>query len=114
MKEAMPEGGEAMLFVGSMDNANARERVQSIKSALEGSNIAIVDVRNDEIEFVKARRNVEDTLTDYRDIDMLFGLYRCGAGIAGAGAASTAIPASPARRGRAQISYTGKGLNARC
>jgi ribose transport system substrate-binding protein len=75
MKEAMPEGGEAMLFVGSMDNANARERVEGIRTALEGSNITIVDVRTDEIDFVKARRNVEDTLTAYPDIDMLVGLY---------------------------------------
>ena len=75
MKEAMPEGGDAMLFVGSMDNANARERVEGIRTALEGSNITIVDVRTDEIDFVKARRNVEDTLTTYPEIDMLVGLY---------------------------------------
>jgi len=75
MKEAMPEGGDAMLFVGRMDNANARERVEGIRTALEGSNINIVDVRTDEIDFVKARRNVEDTLTAYPEIDMLVGLY---------------------------------------
>lgn len=75
MKEAMPEGGDAMLFVGTMDNANARERVEGIRRALEGSNINIVDVRTDEIDFVKARRNVEDTLTAFPDIDMLVGLY---------------------------------------
>lgn len=75
MKEAMPEGGDAMLFVGTMDNANARERVEGIRTALEGSNINIVDVRTDEIDFVKARRNVEDTLTAYPEIDMLVGLY---------------------------------------
>lgn len=75
MKEAMPEGGDAMLFVGTMDNANARERVEGIRKALEGSNIKIIDVRTDEIDFVKARRNVEDTLTAFPDIDMLVGLY---------------------------------------
>ncbi|MFN4160276.1 MAG: sugar-binding protein [Gemmobacter sp.] len=75
MKEAMPQGGTAMLFVGTMDNANARERVQGIRTALESGNITIVDVRTDEIDFVKARRNVEDTLTAYPDINMLVGLY---------------------------------------
>lgn len=75
MKEAMPEGGDAMLFVGTMDNANARERVEGIRKALDGSNIKIVDVRTDEIDFVKARRNVEDTLTAFPEIDMLVGLY---------------------------------------
>jgi len=75
MKEALPDGGTAMLFVGTMDNANARERVEGIRKALEGGNITIVDVRTDEIDFVKARRNVEDTLTAYPDINMLVGLY---------------------------------------
>jgi ribose transport system substrate-binding protein len=75
MKEALPGGGTAMLFVGTMDNANARERVEGIRKALEGGNIEIVDVRTDEIDFVKARRNVEDTLTAYPDINMLVGLY---------------------------------------
>jgi len=75
MKEALPAGGTAMLFVGTMDNANARERVEGIRKALEGGNITIVDVRTDEIDFVKARRNVEDTLTAYPDINMLVGLY---------------------------------------
>ena len=75
MKEALPGGGPAMLFVGTMDNANARERVEGIRKALEGGNIEIVDVRTDEIDFVKARRNVEDTLTAYPDINMLVGLY---------------------------------------
>jgi len=75
MKEALPAGGTAMLFVGTMDNANARERVEGIRTALEGGNITIVDVRTDEIDFVKARRNVEDTLTAYPDINMLVGLY---------------------------------------
>lgn len=75
MKEALPGGGTAMLFVGTMDNANARERVEGIRNALEGGNITIIDVRTDEIDFVKARRNVEDTLTAYPDIDMLVGLY---------------------------------------
>ena len=74
MKEALPGGGTAMLFVGTMDNANARERVEGIRKALEGGNIEIVDVRTDEIDFVKARRNVEDTLTAYPDINMLVGL----------------------------------------
>jgi len=75
MLEAMPDGGDAMLFVGTMDNANARERVEGIRKALEGGNINIVDVRTDEIDFVKARRNVEDTLTAFPEIDMLVGLY---------------------------------------
>ena len=75
MKEVLPNGGKAMLFVGTMGAANARERVDGIKKALEGSNIEIIDIRTDEVDFARAKRNVEDTLTTYPDIDLLVGLY---------------------------------------
>lgn len=75
MKKTLPNGGKAMLFVGTMDNANARERVEGIRKAIAGSKIEIVDVRTDEIDFAKARRNAEDTLTKYPDIAMMVGLY---------------------------------------
>lgn len=73
--KALPEGGKIMLFVGSMDNANARERVDGIKEAIKGSKVEIIDVRTDEIDFVKAKRNVEDTLSKYADVALLVGLY---------------------------------------
>ena len=75
MKKAMPNGGKAMLFVGTMDNANARERVEGIRKGIAGSKVEIIDVRTDEIDFAKARRNAEDTLTKHPDIDMMVGLY---------------------------------------
>ena len=75
MMQAMPEGGTAILFVGSQDNANARERIEGIRSVLDGSNIEILDIRTDEFDFVRARRNVEDVLTSNPDIGMLVGLY---------------------------------------
>ena len=75
MKRALPEGGRAMLFVGTMDVDNARERVQGVREALVGSSISIVDVRTDELDFARARRNVEDTLTRDPDLNVLVGLY---------------------------------------
>ena len=75
MLKALPNGGKAMLFVGSMDNANARERVEGIKKAIAGSKIEILDVRTDSFDNVKAKANVSDTLTKYGDIDLLVGLY---------------------------------------
>ncbi len=75
IKQALPDGGKIMLFVGSMDNANARERVQGIKEVIAGTKIQIIDIRTDEIDFVKAKRNVEDTLAKYNDVAMLVGLY---------------------------------------
>lgn len=75
IKKALPDGGKVMLFVGTMGAANARERVEGIRKALEGSKVEIVDVRTDEVDFARAKRNVEDTLTKYPDIDGLVGLW---------------------------------------
>ncbi|MBO1073797.1 sugar-binding protein [Roseomonas marmotae] len=75
MKKALPQGGKAMLFVGTMDADNARERVQGIREALQGGNIEIVDIRTDESDIARAKRNVEDTLARYADIDLLVGLW---------------------------------------
>src|ERR1043166_5463398 len=38
IREAIPEGGSVMLFVGKLDARNAQERVQGIKEVLAGSN----------------------------------------------------------------------------
>jgi ribose transport system substrate-binding protein len=75
MKKALPEGGTAMLFVGTMDAANARERTQGIKEAIEGTKIEIIDIRTDGGDQAKAKANVEDTLTKYPDINLLVGLW---------------------------------------
>ncbi|EFH11342.1 sugar-binding protein [Pseudoroseomonas cervicalis] len=75
MKAALPQGGKAMLFVGTMDADNARERVQGIREALQGGNIEVVDIRTDESDMARAKRNVEDTLARRSDIDLMVGLW---------------------------------------
>ncbi|WP_419896162.1 sugar-binding protein [Roseomonas sp. USHLN139] len=75
MKRALPQGGKAMLFVGTMDADNARERVQGIREELQGSEIGIVDIRTDESDIARAKRNVEDVLARYADINLLVGLW---------------------------------------
>jgi ribose transport system substrate-binding protein len=75
IKKALPDGGKIMLFVGTMGADNARERVEGIKKSLEGSKVEILDIRTDEVDFARAKRNVEDTLTTYPDIDGLVGLW---------------------------------------
>ena len=75
IKKALPDGGKIMLFVGTMGAANARERVEGIRKVLEGTKVEIVDIRTDEVDFARAKRNVEDTLTTYPDIDGLVGLW---------------------------------------
>jgi ribose transport system substrate-binding protein len=74
IKKALPTGGKVMMFVGTMDADNARERVKGIKDTLAGSNIQIVDIRTDGVDFAKAKSNVQDALAK-GGIDCLVGLY---------------------------------------
>jgi ribose transport system substrate-binding protein len=75
IKAALPDGGKVMLFVGTLDADNARERVQGIKEVLTGTKVQILDVRTDQVDFAKAKSNVEDTLAKYPDIALLAGLW---------------------------------------
>lgn len=75
IKKALPDGGKIMMFVGTLGAANALDRVNGIKTALEGSKVEIVDIRTDDVDFARAKRNVEDALTRYPDISGLVGLY---------------------------------------
>ena len=74
IKKALPGGGKVMMFVGTMDADNARERVQGIKDVLNGSNIQILDIRTDGVDFAKAKSNVQDALAK-GGVDCLVGLY---------------------------------------
>jgi ribose transport system substrate-binding protein len=75
IKEALPNGGKIMLFVGHSDSQNAVERSGGIKKALAGSNIQIIDIRTDDTDAVRAQKNAEDTLVKYPDIAGLVGLW---------------------------------------
>ncbi len=75
IKEALPQGGKIMLFVGKTDGHNAQERLQGIKEALQGSNVQIIDVRTDDTDRVRAKSNVSDTLVKYQDVAGLVGLW---------------------------------------
>jgi len=75
VKEALPQGGSIMVFVGTMDAQNAQERYRGLKEVLEGSNIKILDVRTDNTERVRAKANAADTLVNHPDIGALVGLW---------------------------------------
>jgi ribose transport system substrate-binding protein len=75
IKEALPQGGKIMIFVGNLDARNAQERYQGIKEALQGSNIEILDVRTDGGDRARAKSNVADTLVKYSDVAALVGLW---------------------------------------
>lgn len=75
IKEALPNGGKIMLFVGTLDAQNAKDRYAGIKQELTGSKVEIIDVRTDETDRARAQKNVEDTLVKYPDVAGLVGLW---------------------------------------
>jgi ribose transport system substrate-binding protein len=75
IKEAVPDGGKIMLFVGKLDASNAQERIQGIKETLEGSKVVIIDVRTDDGDGVRAKSNAADTLVRHPDVKALVGLW---------------------------------------
>jgi len=75
IKGALPSGGKIMVFVGTLDAQNAKERYAGIKQELTGSAVEIIDVRTDETDRVRAQKNVEDTLVKYPDVACLVGLW---------------------------------------
>ncbi len=75
IKEALPQGGKIMIFVGKLDARNAQERYQGIREAVQGSNVEIIDVRTDDTDQVRAKSNVADTLVKYPEVKALVGLW---------------------------------------
>lgn len=76
------EGGAAvsskkkiMVFVGIKEVANAQERFSGLKESIEGTDIEIIDLLTDDVDFAKARKNAENTLTAHPDVAALVGLW---------------------------------------
>jgi len=75
IKEALPNGGKIMVFVGKKDAQNAKERYQGIQESLKGSKVQIIDLRTDDTDRVRAKANVADTLVKHPDVAALVGLW---------------------------------------
>ena len=73
IKEALPNGGKIMVFVGMKDARNAAERFQGIKEALQGSKVEIIDIRTDDTQRVPLKVVAE---TEYGDVVVEAVAYR--------------------------------------
>src|SRR5919109_3258816 len=73
--KAMPDGGQCIGFVGRPGADNARERIEGMKATLAGSKVELIDVRGDDIDQTRAKRNVEDALAANPDIACFVGFY---------------------------------------
>ncbi len=67
--------GKCMGFVGFLGADNAVERINGFKQAIEGKGIELVDVRGDDVDFTKARTNVDDVLVANPEINCMVGFY---------------------------------------
>ena len=75
VKEALPGGGQIMVFVGMIDAQNAQDRYRGLTKALEGSNVKIINILTDETDRVRAKSNAAATLINYPDIAGMVGLW---------------------------------------
>ena len=73
--KALPNGGKCMGFVGLLGADNAKERIAGMKEVIAGSKVELVDVRGDDIDMTRAKRNVEDTLAANPEINCMVGFY---------------------------------------
>ena len=75
MLKALPNGGKCIGFVGLLGADNAKERIQGVQDTIKGSKVQMIDVRGDEIDQGRAKRNVEDALAATPDVSCLVGFY---------------------------------------
>lgn len=73
--KALPDGGTCMGFVGFLGADNAVERIAGFRQAVEGHGIELVDVRGDDVDFARARANVDDVLVANPEVDCMVGFY---------------------------------------
>jgi ribose transport system substrate-binding protein len=94
LRDAMPEGGKVMIFVGRLDQDNAKRRRQGFIDALLGrtpdpsrndppgteissddKKFVILGTMTDQFDRAKAKANVEDAVTRHEDITGMVGLF---------------------------------------
>ena len=92
VKEALPDGGKVMIFIGRLEQDNAKRRRQGVidelldrefnptnydkpGKVLTGGKFTILDTLTDQFDRARAKANAEDTLAKYADIDGMIGLF---------------------------------------
>jgi ribose transport system substrate-binding protein len=93
VKEAMPEGGSIMIFVGRMGQSNARLRRQGVidevlgrsedssryddpnDGEIKGDKYTILGTETDDFDFGKAKAKAQDAIAKYPDLGCMVGLF---------------------------------------
>jgi ribose transport system substrate-binding protein len=95
VKEAIPEGGKIMIFVGRLEQLNAQQRRQGVidevldrpvqpsdalkydpqAGELKGGKYTFVSTRTDGFDYAKAKANAEDSMASTPDLACMVGLF---------------------------------------
>lgn len=95
VKEALPDGGSVMIFVGRLEQLNAQQRRQGVidelldrpvqessslifdgpGGELKGAKYQILGTRTDNFDYPKAKSNAEDAIASIPDLDCMVGLF---------------------------------------
>ena len=94
LRKAMPDGGSVMIFIGRMDQDNAKRRRQGFIDGLldrkpdpsrndpsgeevksEDGKYIVLGTLTDQFDRAKAKANVEDTVTSHPNIAGMVGLF---------------------------------------
>lgn len=92
VKEAIPDGGEVVIFVGRLGQSNAELRRQGTIDAIldrdsdptrrdppdqpvGNDKYTILDTRTDGFDFPKCKQQAEDAIARYADLDCMVGLF---------------------------------------
>ncbi|HEX7901008.1 MAG TPA: sugar-binding protein [Planctomycetota bacterium] len=96
VKEALPEGGKIMIFVGRLEQLNAQQRRQGVidevldrpsqagaaslktdpaSGELKGGKFTVVSTRTDGFDYAKAKANAEDAISSTSDLACMVGLF---------------------------------------
>jgi ribose transport system substrate-binding protein len=92
VRDAMPHGGTIMIFVGRLEQDNAKRRRQGVidsvlgrpenptnfdppEAVLEANGYKVLGTLTDQFDRAKGKANAEDTLAKYPDIGCMVGLF---------------------------------------
>ncbi len=97
IKEALPNGGKIMIFVGRLEQLNAQQRRQGVIDELldrppqalgqvnydppgkalasAGDKYVVVDTRTDNFDYARAKANAQDAMASVPDLACMVGLF---------------------------------------
>jgi ribose transport system substrate-binding protein len=68
-------GAKLIGFVGDRGAENAKERIEGFEEAAKAYNLTLADVREDDADPAKARRNAEDVIQAFPDVNGFLGIW---------------------------------------